>query len=448
MKSRLFCLSLFSLTLLMGAPFAAAQDTDLDELFQEANADISAQDFAAAAEKLKKYTKEKDDNPQAWFLLGYSLHLGSQADGKSNTDMLEAAIKADLKASEFPEIRSTALFNIGCAYSLLDKSKKSLKYLHMAMDSGFNRFDMFDTDSDLDNVRKADGFAEVLARAENNGKRPKKKSGDKGKHKGFVGSWAVTSGSRGGNDVEAGRLPPEITISKKDVTIPAGEQSFVMSYKVVEVKDGIIALDMKIEAGPAPDDSRAKGILKIDGDKAKLCYDPTGQVRPEEFETTEENGFNMFVMKRNVNKDSHGDHEHGDHEHGDHEHGDHEHGDHEHAPSLVGKWKVLTGMMAGRESEEDNMADVITFGKKEITIPFGDEKFVMSYSVNADASPMEIDMKIESGPAPEGSAAVGILKMNHGKFTLCYNAMGGDRPEKFESTEENGFFLFELKKDD
>ena len=91
------------------------------------------------------------------------------------------------------------------------------------------------------------------------------------------------------------------------------------------------------------------------------------------------------------------------------------------------------------------MASVITIDEKLITIPVGpDSAFEMSYTIDADKTPATIDMKIEAGPAPEGSA-LGIIKMENGKFILCYDPTGTDRPDKFESTSEDGRFMFEME---
>ena len=379
---------------------------DLSSLLQQANQDLGAEDFKAAAEKLKKYTDAKKDNEQAWFLLAYSLHMDGQID---------QAIPIHKKAAEFDDFRPTALYNLGCAYSLKNDPDKSLEYLHEALDAGFDRLDMFATDGDLENVQKSAGYGEIQARLKNNGKRPEKKFDGKG----LVGKWAVTSGSRQGDAVEAERLPAEITFTNKDVTIPSGDDKFVMSYKVIKADKDLIEVDFKIESGPAPEGS-AKGILKIDGNKAQLCYDPTGQTRPKDFKTTEENGFFMFAMEKKAEKFD--------------------------ISKIPGTWQVIEGVRAGEDVAKDRLAEaIITFEKDKITIPAGDDEFVMSYSIKADTSPVQIDMKIESGPAPEGSAAVGILKMSDGKFVLCYNPMGGDRPKTFESTEDNGCFLFVMK---
>ena len=115
---------------------------------------------------------------------------------------------------------------------------------------------------------------------------------------------------------------------------------------------------------------------------------------------------------------------------------------------MVGTWNVTDGTRAGEKVAADRLALAkITIEKDEITIPAGDDSFVMSYEINADTSPVEIDMTIESGPGPAGSVALGILKFEDGKFILCYNAAGGDRPKKFESSESNGNFLFAMEAD-
>ena len=269
---------------------AAQEEVDLESLFEEAESDRLSGKFAAAAKKLKQYTKLKDDNGEAWHYLGYCLHL----DGK-----VDEAIPAHLKAAEFPRFKQLGLYNLGCAYSIKNKPEESLKFLHKALDSGFSRFEMIDVDSedwdsDLDNVRKVDGFKAIQERVKNGGKRPEKKSDNKS----LVGKWTVTSGTRQGDDVAEDRLP-EITITEKDLTMPAGAEEFVMSYKIIEAGKDVMKVDFNIESGPAPEGT-ALGIMKVDGNKAKLCYDPMGQNRPTEFKTTEENGFFMFVLERVV----------------------------------------------------------------------------------------------------------------------------------------------------
>ena len=47
--------------------------------------------------------------------------------------------------------------------------------------------------------------------------------------------------------------------------------------------------------------------------------------------------------------------------------------------------------------------------------------------------------------APEGKA-VGIIKIEQGKMTLCYDPAGLKRPADFKSTADNGCFTFVLTK--
>ena len=397
-----------ALMFVFGVSAGHAQD-DSEKLLRDAESAMQDQDFETAVELLTKFTKKVDDNGLAWFQLGYSLHMCKKMD---------EAIKAHTKAAEFAEFKATALYNLGCAYSIKKDATRSLSYLHKALDAGFRDFRQFGIDSDLDHVKKADGYSEIKDRLANGGKRVAKFDA-----KSLVGDWAVKKGMRQGEEIGAERLPPQITVSEKAFTIPTGEGvEFVMGYKVAGVKDGIAKLDLVIEKGPqGTEGSQAKGIIKMEGKKAMLCYDPTGGEYPTKFETSEENGFFMFMMEANAKSM---------------------------AAQLVGKWKVVSGQKQGEESAKEAIANIITVTEKTFTIPAGpDEKFVMSYKIDESSSPAKIDLKIESGPVPDGKAA-GIIKLKDGKMWLCYNAMGPERPAKFDSTEENGFFNFEMKKVD
>lgn len=231
------------------------------------------------------------------------------------------------------------------------------------------------------------------------------------------GKWAVESGKRAGADVDAERLPPEIVVTKDSFTIPAGPSQFVMTYEIDQsTKPLSVDFDL-VEGGP---ESSAVGIIKMEDGKMTLCYDPTGQTRPENFESTEENGFFTFVMTKAG-------------------------GDKKFDPAkMVGDWECVMGMRAGAEVAQERMASEINFTKDMITIPVGpDMAFKMSYTVDAEQSPAAVDMQIKEGPG-EGNA-LGIVKMEDGVFVLCYDPTGENRPESFESTEENGFFLFKME---
>lgn len=230
------------------------------------------------------------------------------------------------------------------------------------------------------------------------------------------GTYTVKSGQRAGADVDEARFPESISITDDTITIPTPGGNFVMGYKIVS-DESPYHVDMEIQEGPG--EGKALGIIKMDGGMVSLCYDPMGQNRPEAFETTEESGFFMFVMEKVVTKLD--------------------------PAKMVGEWQCVKGWKGGEEIPDERMASTVTFEEDMITIPIGpDMAFKMSYTVDADQSPAAIDMSIEEGPG-EGGNAVGIVKIEDGKFYLCYDPTGQNRPESFESDGDNGFFLFEME---
>lgn len=113
---------------------------------------------------------------------------------------------------------------------------------------------------------------------------------------------------------------------------------------------------------------------------------------------------------------------------------------------LFGDWEYVSGVRAGEDVAEERLMGTVTISKENFKIPGGPEgDFVMSYQIDASKSPATVDFKIESGPAPEGNAK-GLIKLDGDKLWICYEPMGGDRPEELKSTAENGAFFFELKR--
>jgi uncharacterized protein (TIGR03067 family) len=237
----------------------------------------------------------------------------------------------------------------------------------------------------------------------------------------FVGTWKVGMGQRAGEEVAEERLGTEIEFTDKQIMIPVpgAEEGFVMNYTLDTTKTPV-TIDMEIESGPAPE-GKAVGIIKVDDGKMTLCYDPTGAKRPEAFETTAENGFFLFECTKTPATDGFD------------------------AAAVQGEWVFVSGIKAGAESTKEALEGTVKIDGENITIPAGDDEFVMSYKIDASTTPATIDMKILSGPAPEGSAAFGIIKQDGKNIVLCYNAFGEERPTSFESTTDNNLFLFTLK---
>ncbi len=113
---------------------------------------------------------------------------------------------------------------------------------------------------------------------------------------------------------------------------------------------------------------------------------------------------------------------------------------------LLGDWSYQSGKRAGEDVSEESLQGTVTFTKETVTLPGGpDAKFVMAYELDTSKRPTMIDLEIKSGPVPEGKAQ-GIIRMNEDRLTICYIPGDSARPEKFESTKENGAFMFVLKR--
>ena len=257
------------------------KEVDVLELVQEGQQCIESQDFVGAAKAFQKVVDAEKENSQGWLMLGYALHSGGK---------LDEAIVAHKKAATFDDVKSTALYNLGCAYSLKNEVETSLKYLHDAITENFNDLSFFEDDADLVNVRKDKGFEFVMARAKNRGKDPNFANNK------LLGEWKIASGKQAGNEVTDEHLAAIPKFEKDKVTIPTPGESFVMSYKL-NARKYPVEIDLKIEAGPAPEGT-ALGIMKIKDDELTFCYDPTGSKRPEKFESTADNGFFLFVMNK------------------------------------------------------------------------------------------------------------------------------------------------------
>lgn len=330
----------------------------------------------------------------------------------------DEAYKLHKKVTEdFPKQAGIGYYNMGCVHSLKKEDDEAFECLEKAVDLKFINLEQYQNDADLDNIKEDERFAKLIARIENGGKPVEEEESEEAKSP-IAGNWKIVSGSRSGVEVPAERLT-SIVVSDKDFTIPAGPSKFVMSYTLDETKSPM-EVDMKIESGPAPDGS-ASGIISLDGTSMKLCYNAMGGDRPKEFKTSEGDNCFYFELEREIVEVS--------------------------VESLMGTWEIVEGKRAGADSPAERLAGDVVFEKDSIALGDGEAAFGMSYSLDTDKSPVEIDMAITSGPAPEGAPAIGIIKFDaKGHLHLCYDGMGGARPDEFESTEDNGRFSFKLKK--
>ncbi len=391
------------------------EDIDVDALMEEGQDFIADKEYGKAAANFRKVVTEESDNGLAWQLLGYSLHI----DGK-----LDEAIEAHTKAATFEEVKGIGLYNLACAWSLKKDTERAFEFLAKSIEEGYDDASLMKTDPDLDSIRSDPRFDPLLQWCRT-GKKPAPAGST------LVGSWAINSGMKAGTKIDMEAQPTEFKITDEQILIPVpgSDDGFVMSYKIDKSKTPL-QIDMKIDEGPGAG-GKAVGIISVDAGQMTLCYDPTGETRPEAFESSEANGFFLFKSKKVENKAEKKVEKKV-----------------EVKPAgleIVGSWTITSGTRAGEELPEERIAAGIEISEDSIEIAAGEEAFVMGYKIDSATTPAAVDMKVLSGPAPEGSPAFGILKRDGDTLVLCYNAMGEDRPESFESTAENGFFLFKMK---
>jgi len=114
------------------------------------------------------------------------------------------------------------------------------------------------------------------------------------------------------------------------------------------------------------------------------------------------------------------------------------------AKKLEGKYTLVSGKKEGVAIDEAAKKSKIAITADNITIEGMGVKFVMSYKVDAKATPMTIDMEILEGPeGTKGAKAIGIIEAKDGTVKLAYTLDKEKRPKDFEG--KAGFF-FELKK--
>jgi uncharacterized protein (TIGR03067 family) len=239
-----------------------------------------------------------------------------------------------------------------------------------------------------------------------------------GLHAKLLGQWSYISGQRAGQAVDMSRLAGDVIFRKNDLTLPAGpSEQFLIAYSIDETKKPA-TIDLSIKDGPVKE-GKSGGILKIEGDTLTLCYCFEGSARPEKFESTEDNGAHLFVLKRKTAMD---------------------------VAKLPGDWDYTAGTRAGEKTDATRLQGTVSFTKETVTIPAGpDASFVMAYKIDASKTPATIDLEIKDGPVKEGKTK-GIIKLEGDKLWICYSSEGGERPKDFTSTEKDGNSLFELKR--
>ena len=112
----------------------------------------------------------------------------------------------------------------------------------------------------------------------------------------------------------------------------------------------------------------------------------------------------------------------------------------------AGTYTITAGMKAGEKAAPENMKGVVIVSKEKLVIKGEkpEETFEFTYKIDASKTPAQIDMEIQVPEGLKGTKAKGIIEAGKGTLKLCYHPMNGDRPTKFESTKDNGNYLWSM----
>ena len=102
-----------------------------------------------------EYAQRHPESGRAWFNLGYARIEG---------DRPEAAVEAFQRALDLRYRTATTMYNLACAYSLMDRKDDAFAWLFKALDAGFDASGMIRGDDDLDNLRGDPRYRQALSR--------------------------------------------------------------------------------------------------------------------------------------------------------------------------------------------------------------------------------------------------------------------------------------------
>jgi transcriptional regulator GlxA family with amidase domain len=105
----------------------------------------------------KAYRAMVDADPKdgfAWYRLGAALYASGETD---------AGIAATTRATEFPEVRPDALYNLACIQAMKGHADQAIASLEQAVASGFKTKYLLDGDPDLASIRPDPRFRRLVA---------------------------------------------------------------------------------------------------------------------------------------------------------------------------------------------------------------------------------------------------------------------------------------------
>jgi tetratricopeptide (TPR) repeat protein len=103
-----------------------------------------------------EYVQSHPQSGRAWSNLGYARIEG---------DRPEASVEAFQRALELRYRPATTMYNLACAYSLMDRKDEAFAWLFKSLDAGFDASGTLRGDDDLDNLRGDPRYRQALTRA-------------------------------------------------------------------------------------------------------------------------------------------------------------------------------------------------------------------------------------------------------------------------------------------
>jgi tetratricopeptide (TPR) repeat protein len=101
------------------------------------------------------YAERHPESGRAWFSLGYARIEGERP---------AASVEAFQRALDLHYRTATTMYNLACAYSLMNQKDQAFSWLFKALDAGFDASGMVRGDDDLDNLRGDPRYRQALAR--------------------------------------------------------------------------------------------------------------------------------------------------------------------------------------------------------------------------------------------------------------------------------------------
>ena len=113
------------------------------------------------------------------------------------------------------------------------------------------------------------------------------------------GKWMVSEFMKYGEKQDTKDMKDPVVFTKDSIKVKSSVGEFEFKY-TVDAKADPMAIDMEITAPEGLKGGKAKGIIKLDGDKLMLTYDsdPESKARPAKFESKKESKVLSLVMTR------------------------------------------------------------------------------------------------------------------------------------------------------